>query len=256
MKKIVIIGSNGVLGSDLAINLSSKYEIIPINRDSYEKNKSLSCDVLINVNGNSKRFWANENVLEDFEASATSVYKTILDFKFDKYIYVSSSDVYENHTSPKFTFEDKKIEKLNLSPYGFHKCLGESIIKNYVKNYVILRSSMILGSKLRKGPIYDLINNKDLFVSKGSRFQMITTGEISNIISHFIKEKSKTGTFNMGGHGAVVLDDIEKILGMKASFSSKTQKQIYEMSVVKLSKYYALKKSEQYLKEFVSNLKK
>jgi hypothetical protein len=68
-----------------------------------------SFDIFINANGNSKKYWANQNPLLDFDVSVTSVYKTLFDFKFKKYIYLSSLDIFKN------------------SVYGKNKLIAEEI---------------------------------------------------------------------------------------------------------------------------------
>ncbi len=97
---IGILGANGNLGSDLARFLGDKFNVSSITKENYNDTRGKVFDVLVNANGNSRRFWANQNVLGDFSASTVSVYNSLFDFGFKKYIYISSSDVYEDHSSP------------------------------------------------------------------------------------------------------------------------------------------------------------
>lgn len=253
--KLFIVGGNGVLGADLVSNLSSTFKVESINRDNYNSFAGEKCDVLINANGNSKRFWANKNRIEDFKASTLSVYNTLIDFKFNKYIYISSSDVYFDHGNPNFAKEELEVKSELLSPYGLHKYLSECIIKNSLSDYVILRSSLILGDNMRKGPIYDLLNNKPLFISSNSRLQMITTSEIANIVKSLIEKKVSNEVFNMGGIGAVDFGKMEEIAGKYAVISSGAEKQVYEMNVKKLLSIFRIKTSIEYLTEYMYSKK-
>lgn len=254
MKKVAIIGANGMLGSDLVTYLQPYFSVYPITRDTYTSYSNKSFDIVINANGNSKRFWANKNILEDFNLSTTSVYKSILDFPADLYIYISTSDIYPNHKSPTYTKEDQYISTDQLSPYGLHKYLSEVLVKRHSKNYLILRSSMMLGSKLTKGPIYDILHKQPLFIANESKLQMITTKEIAQCLYFLTKEEVKDKTYNLGGKGAVSVENIRKVTKLPVSFSVNAEKQIYEMNISKLGKIYPLKTSLMYLQDFINSL--
>lgn len=253
-KRIAIIGASGMLGSDLVTYLNPYFTITAITRENYNSFLDSAFDIVINANGNSRRFWANNNVLEDFTLSTTSVYKSMFDFTYDQYIYISTSDVYPNHASSRYTKETQQIETEKLSPYGLHKYLSEMIVKNQCKNYLILRSSMMLGSKLRKGPLYDVLHRKPLFITKESTLQMITTKEIAQCIYFLTKKKIKNKTFNIGGKGTVSFTDIKKFVDFPVFFSKNAEKQAYEMNVSKFHSLYPMKASKAYLQEFLDHL--
>lgn len=254
MKTLALIGGNGMLGSDLVKYLSSQFFVTSITRENYIQHIGKSFDLLINANGNSKRFWANKNILEDFSVSTVSVYNSIFNFKFSTYIYISSSDVYTDHTNASSTLENEAQDSQKLSSYGFHKYMSERIVENNCKSYLILRSSMVLGKNLKKGPLYDILNNKPLYISNSSRLQMITTKEIANVIAFLIDGKIQNQIFNMGGKGTVDFKKIQTYFSVPVTFSIKTEIQTYEMNVSKLNKLYALKSSEQYLQDFLNNI--
>lgn len=244
-----------MLGSDLVKYLSQSFSVTSISKDNCRQFINHSFDVVVNANGNSKRFWAIENPLEDFTASTVSVYESLFDFKFTTYVYISSSDVYVNHLSGVFTSEDQIQDSSKLSVYGLHKYLSERIIKNHCESYIILRSSMSLGKNLKKGPIYDIINNNPLFISKSSRLQMISTQEIANVIAFLINKKIKNDIFNVGGKGIVNFEKIQEYFSTPVTFRDKKETQIYEMNVSKLNNIFPLKTSEEYLQEFLTTIK-
>ena len=252
MKRLAIIGGNGMLGSDLVRHLSSTFSVTSITRENYNAHRGSVFDVLINANGNSKRFWANQNVLEDFNLSTLSVYKSLFDFKFGIYVYISSSDVYEKHNKKIYTKEENVPGISNLSAYGLHKYISEQIVENHARKYLILRCSMMLGENLKKGPIYDILTNKPLFVSNDTKLQMITTREVLDIIRLLIAKKYFNKIFNVGGRGTVSFKEINKFFSTPISFLKKAEKQEYEMNVEKLKKAYPLKTSKKYLQEFIA----
>lgn len=256
-KRVGVLGANGLLGTDLVYFLSSDFDITPITRESYEKHRGEKFDFLINANGNSKRFWANQNPQEDFFASTVSVVKSIFDFPSDLYIYISSPDVYENHTRSQYAKESKKIEPENLQPYGFNKYLGELIIKKYKEKFLILRLSMILGTKMKKGPFYDILSHNPIFVTFDSKLQLMTTNAIAKIIKTLIARAVVCETLNVGGEGSFAFTKIRKYFNKEIQVSPEAETQIYEMNVEKVKRFYPnLKTSEEYLQEFLSDYQK
>ncbi len=254
LKSLAIIGSQGMVGEDLTKYLKTNFEkVVGIDRENYNQYCGHHFDVVINANGNSNKIWANDNVLDDFEASTTSVYKTLFDFPCNTYVYISSADTYENHTSKKFTLESKAINPQNLSPYGLHKYLSECIVRNFTKNYLILRCPMMLGAKLKKGPIYDILHGSRIFVNSESCFQMITTKELSQIINFLIIKDIKKEIFNIGGRGTASINEIGNYLHKSVIFPKDAQTQKYEMNVSKLHRIYPLKTSGKYLQDLLKS---
>jgi dTDP-4-dehydrorhamnose reductase len=254
LKTLAVIGGNGMLGADLVEYLGPHFSVKSITKENYSEFINKSFDVLVNANGNSRRFWANENILEDFSLSTISVYNSLFNFKFSQYIYISSSDVYEKHNSNKYANEEDVPSAEALTPYGFHKYISELIVKKYAKNFLIIRPSMILGRKMKKGPIYDIMHNKTLFIPKESKLQMITTREISKIIHFLIGKKIANKIFNCGGKGTVSFKKINKYFSCPVKFNQSAGIQEYEMNVDKLNNTFPLQTTEKYLENFIESL--
>lgn len=251
--KLAVLGAKGLLGSDLVNYLSEIFDITPITRQNYDSKKGKKFDLFINANGNSKRYWALQNVYQDFESSTQSVYKTLFDFKFEKYIYISSVDVYPDPSGVNTTLESDRIDITKQNVYGFHKYLSEQIVRKNIAKWLILRPSSILGNKLNKGPIYDVLNRKPLFITLDSRLQYITTKAISDLIVNLHALKVTNEIFNVGGIGTYDFADIQSLTNNKVSVSREAKKQQYEMDINKVKKIYpSLLTSEDYLKRFLN----
>lgn len=254
-KSLAVLGANGLVGNDLVRYLGKKFHVTAITRENYKHKKGKKFDIFINADGNSRRFWALQNVYEDFKASTVSVYKSLFDFKFGKYIYISSVDVYANTDYLEGTSEDSTIDIKNLNAYGLHKYLSEQIVRNALDDYIILRSSMIIGKNLKKGPFFDILNGKPLFLTRASRLQIITTLAMSEVIDILVCGKIKNEIYNLGGEGAIELVNIGKYFKIPIKWSDGALKQHYEMNVSKLKTWYKLKTSEDYLKEWLNEQK-
>ena len=227
-KSIAVIGSQGMVGSDLVRYFKRNFQkVTGIDRKNYDQYREHHFDVVINANGNSKKYWANEHILADFVASTVSVYNSLFDFPCNTYIYISSSDVYENHSSNKSTHESEIINPKNLTPYGLHKYLSECIIQNVKTDYIILRSSTILGTTPKKGPLFDMLHKSRLYITDKSRYQMITTQELAKIIHFLLNHNITKKIFNIGGRGVVALSEIMRYIKQPVVFPKDGETQIF-----------------------------
>ena len=59
---------------------SRRRQVTAIGRDNYQKFRGQSCDLLINANGNSKKFLADDDPAAEFDASVASVLRNFVDF--------------------------------------------------------------------------------------------------------------------------------------------------------------------------------
>lgn len=249
--RIGIIGSNGFLGTILYTSLIKHFdEVVGINRQNYRDCLG-TYDIIINANGNSRKYWANNNALSDFDASVTSVYKTMFDFSCSLYIYISTADVY-NQPTLSSSVEDVSIETKQQSIYGFNKFLAESIIKKCQRNFIILRCSAIVGNGLKKGIIYDAMSGAGLFITKDSCVQFISANAIADIIKKLLEINIKNIVLNIGGSGTTSINYIENILNTKLLFSPHAFHQYYEMNVNKLKNLFSVKTSNYYVKEVLN----
>ena len=109
------------------------------DRQTYNSYLGQEFDLIINANGNAKKYLANQNPHADFEASLRSVALSLNDFQCQKYIYISTVDVYEDTTSELTTLESAQINLMNLYTYGFHKRLAELVVMRKAKSWHIFR---------------------------------------------------------------------------------------------------------------------
>ena len=249
--KVAVLGSGGFLGSEVAERLGEDFDVFGITRENYDAARGEAFDLFVNAAGNSRRYWANENVLEDFESSTASVYRTIFDFKIGCYVYVSSADVYGEHGDPSRAVETGLIDPSRLSPYGFHKYLSELLVKRHSEKYVILRCSALIGRGLKKGPITDLLRGEPMFVTTDSELQFISTTEVARIIEKLMEGEIFNEVFNVGGLGRVSVDRLGRIAGKEPVAREDAERQVYEMNVLKLSGRFPIRRSEEYVAAFL-----
>src|SRR5215831_10266370 len=122
--RIGVVGGEGFVGSAFMRYLSRlSLEAVAITRKNYGELRGSSWDVLINANGNSKKWLAERDPQDDFDLTVRSTLAILLDFVADKYVHLSSVDVYNNLSNPACNVEDVAIVPEQLSNYGFSKYL-------------------------------------------------------------------------------------------------------------------------------------
>ncbi|MBP7161774.1 NAD-dependent epimerase/dehydratase family protein, partial [Myxococcota bacterium] len=155
MRTCLIIGGRGFVGSAIASAASEAGWVVSIaDRQTYNSYLGQEFDLIINANGNAKKYLANQNPHADFEASLRSVALSLNDFQCQKYIYISTVDVYEDTTSELTTLESAQINLMNLDTYGFHKRLAELVVMRKAKSWHRFRLGQMVGPGLVKGPIF------------------------------------------------------------------------------------------------------
>ena len=70
---IFILGGNGFVGSAFArLCRATGQEYVVLARDNYAAHRGRACSVLVNANGNSKKYLSNDEPLVDFDQSVRS----------------------------------------------------------------------------------------------------------------------------------------------------------------------------------------
>ncbi len=235
--KIGIIGFKGFVGSAFyeVFSADSKCLVIGIERSDLEQARKENYDLLINCNGNSSKRLADKDPAIDFQMNVSTTLDFLVNFKCEKYVHVSTCEVYENRKSPKVMREDTEINPLALSNYGFSKYTAEQAVKKYAKKWLIVRLSGMVGKNMSKGPAFDILNLHKIFISEKSKYQFINTAEVASI-TKILVERGKWGeTYNIVGKGNITLAETAKIAGVTLKEIGKDV-QVFDISTEKIEK--------------------
>jgi nucleoside-diphosphate-sugar epimerase len=232
---IFILGGNGFLGSSI-VNYCIENNIAhqSITKKNYSRFFDQHCNIFINCNGNSKKFLANEDPILDYNLSVNSVYESIKDFSFDKYIYLSSSEVYNDTSKKELTIESGEINSEKLSFYGFHKYISELLVKKHCEKYLILRLGGFVGHGLKKNPIFDLINNQNLWISMNSSLQFINIKTFANYVFRLITQDVTNEIINIAANEPVCLKDVYDLVNSQSNTQKNAKLIINHLNVNKL----------------------
>ena len=227
--KIGVLGPNGFIGSAIK---ETGIPFIGITRENYNQHIGQHFDILINLAGNKKSFWANQHPNDDFQLSTAVVYKSLVDFSIDKYVFFSSVAVYDEN-----------------SHYGFNKLLSEQIIKRHAKKYLIIRASNIIDKNMDIGMIHDIKNNIPLFLTNDSEIQFITKTDIVRVMFELIEKDNLC--LNVGGKGTVRISELQDILGKQAILKPDAKYRKYSMDISDLLSLTNVKTSKEYVKDIL-----
>ena len=254
--KIYLIGGNGFVGSGYYKHLSGLgYYVQVIDRSNYSNFVGTHCDVLINANGNSKKFLAKEDPKADFLASVTSVRNSLVDFNYDKYIFLSTSDIYPDCSNPELTLEYLNVDVARLSNYGFHKYLAELCVQHVANDWLIIRQGGFVGEGMKKNAVYDVLFGDKLWVHPDSEFQFMHTVDSACLVCELIAKGLTREIFNLSSVGTVSVREIMNIAGREVPYDDSLSPVTYQLSTQKVSNYINLPSSFDTIKAFISNLK-
>ena len=219
IKKILIVGGNGVVGSQLTKHLSSTYTkyILDKKKNNLNNLNFLKIDLL--KQNKSKKIPENIDVIfflvgiiggqksldiKNFHKYFDYNCKTLLNFlnivknqKIKKIIFTSTEHVYgDNH------FEKKNIENLEPNPknyYGVTKLISEKIIQNFCNQRkisldifrfprVISKNNYNIISKIKKVTLM----KKNILINKSNiNLNFIYIDDLLNAFVKSMKQKNK-----------------------------------------------------------------
>jgi nucleoside-diphosphate-sugar epimerase len=254
---IFVLGGNGFVGSGFVRYLNAiNIPVTVIDRTNYDKLIGTECDVFINANGNSKKFLAKDDPKAEFQASVTSVRNSLVDFKFKKYVFLSTSDVYPDCSNSDTTSEDCPLNVSDQSPYGFHKYIAELCVQHAAKDWLIFRQGGFVGPGLKKNAVFDVLAGEKLWVNVESQFQFISTDESAKIIMELVFSGVTNQIFNLTAKGTISVSEIMRLAKVDYLDVDDSEPVHYEISTQKVEQYVTLPETFKCVQTFlISSIK-
>jgi len=252
----LIIGGTGFVGSTIAkAAVERGWNVTAIGRETYERVKGWQFDFVINANGNASRFRANQDPQFDFEASVLSVYRSLFDFRYDVYGLISTVDVYNEPSCEESTAEDTWIDTETLAPYGMHKRLAELLVMQHCPRWHVFRLAQMVGDGLKKGPIYDLLHRKPLWITADSRLHYMNTQNVARVVLNVMECQAASNIYNVCGRGNVEFRQVIELLaaGPSSVAPSPGERQTYRIQTNKIEQLYAMPDSWDEVSTFVDH---
>lgn len=225
----------------------------PVTRANYDVCKGMSCDLLVNANGNSKKFLARENPPLDFDLSVRSVHAALHDFKAGRVVHLSTIDVYSDTRDPANNAEDCVIEEERLSPYGFHKLMAERLVRYYAKSWLVMRMGGFVGPGLRKNSIFDLLHGQPLRVHPDSAYQYLDSRKLAEFVFDLADRVPGNETINCAGDGLISVREIARLIpGAVPPENVAAGPERYEVNIRKLAGFVRVPRTAETVANFVS----
>lgn len=248
-----ILGAKGFVGSAIVKEAAARgCHVTPIDLDEYDAVRGKSFDLLINANGNSRKFLATDDPAKEFDLSVRSVMRSLHDFKVRHYIHLSTIDVYPDHENPAQNTENAVIDESAITPYGLHKFMAEKLVRYYAPKWTILRMGGFVGPGLWKNSIFDLLNGKPLRVHPDSAYQYLNTADLARIVFDLAAPASEGQIYNAAGDGLITLREVAGMIpGCDAAASQALPVERYEVNVERLKKLTSVPKTRDTVRQFI-----
>src|SRR4051812_21438936 len=118
--RVVVIGADGFVGSAFVRHFRARGDdVLAINRATYGGGVGKESDVVIEAACNSRKFWAEEHPLDEFDHSVGHRIRTLRDFPARLHLHLSSVDVYDDLSTRATTTESSSAVG-HGSNYGCH----------------------------------------------------------------------------------------------------------------------------------------
>lgn len=249
---IYVIGGKGFVGSAIVRACQRrKLEHQILAHDTIEQFTGSSCDLLINANGNSKKYMADRDPLWEFDASVRSVRASLENIRAGRYIYLSSCDVYPDCSSPDSTDEEQIIDVTKQSAYGFHKYLAEQCVMRHALQWLIFRMGGFVGPGLKKNAVYDILHGDPLRLDPRSELQFIHVDAAANIILELALSTRNHKIFNLCGLGVISISEAMAAAGYNVVCEPGSPTVRYEVSIEKLAHIAEIPETRQTVLEFI-----
>ncbi len=252
---ILVLGGQGFVGSAFLREAHARgLDAECVDLDSYAAFRGRECDLLVNADGNSKKYLAAESPVEEFDLSVASVLRALHDFRFRNYLHVSTIDVYPDHENPRNNGEDAPIDPGRLSPYGLHKYLAELLVRSYAPRWLIVRLGGVLGPGLKKNPVFDLIHDRPLRVHEDSRYQYLPVDFAAAAAYDLAGQGPGGEVVNLCGTGTVSIREVRELLKKPLRYAAASvPRETYEISNAKLRSQFEVPTSVETLRAFMHN---
>jgi nucleoside-diphosphate-sugar epimerase len=250
---IFILGSKGFLGSAL-VNACREQgeEYCAIDQEEYAEYVGHDCDLLINANGNSRKYLAQQAPLEDFAMNVSSVRRSLEDFRYGKYVLFSSADVYPDASSPATTDENSALDPARQTPYGFHKYLAEQCVRHRAMRWLILRLSGFVGPGLKKNAVHDVLSGNPLWVDAASEFQYLHTRDLASmVLALAASPETDSQVVNVGASGTISVAELSRLTGRPVNVRAGSPRVRCEIALARLARFCEVPTTEAAVQRFL-----
>lgn len=217
MGPIVVIGAGGFLGGFLAARWEQAGRtVIRVGRDD---SLPAEADMVVDCNGDGRRFWANQNPAASFAANVAPVMARTASIRHRLYVLASTVDIYgRGRESQATSAETATIDPAGLDVYGFHKYLAEQLVAHHAESFLILRLGTLIGPGLRKNPVFDALNGQPIRQTLDSTLHLLHLDVLGDRLDAILAAGGQ-GIFNISAAAPIT---VGRLLEMVAARQGRT----------------------------------
>ncbi len=248
---MAVVGGTGFVGSAF-VRWAKEHgvECVVLQRDD-DPSSVRGCDLLIDANGNSSKLLATRDPLQDFAATVASVRRRVEAIQPQRYIYLSSCDVYPDCSRPASTEESQPLVPGQQSPYGFHKRMAEECVQHAAGSWLILRLGGMVGPAMRKNAIFDILHGDRMFLAPESRLQFMHTNDVARLAMEIARRVPTNEVYNLCGRGTVSLGEVLTWVGRDVSVEPRAPAVTYDVSLRSVLRVVEVPSTESTIRAFV-----
>lgn len=247
-KNFLISGTSSGLGNYLSYKFNSdkfdrKKNLNFYINDHYKTIIHCAFNKKISINGINTLDLLNDNIF---------LVQNLINIPHDKFILISSVDIYEKNN--KTHKENEKIKiKSDTSFYSVAKIIQEEIVKKNCEKYLILRPSSLLGRGMKKNTIVKILNSIDrkkfgkINLEGDSTLNFILYEDVYKVIKNEIPKKNNV--LNLVSKKNLKINEIIK------EFNSKIKTGEYKHKTPKVSNKKIIANYKFLDKSSIDNLK-
>tara|TARA_Y100000310_G_scaffold136696_1_gene135548 strand:- start:3284 stop:4432 length:1149 start_codon:yes stop_codon:yes gene_type:complete len=207
IKTIGVVGAAGFVGSSIVNELrnNESFRVVEVFREDNWEIKLKNVDIIIYAANSGKRFFAKNNPHEDYVESVLKFDKLKKLFKKTKIILISSLSA---RTEPDH-------------PYGKNRLGCELLV--HPKNDLIFRLGPMFGGGKNAGALYDILENKKVFLSDETRYSYVP---VEYNAKKIVERINSTGIIESGAKNSIGLRDLAIALNSTSLFEGRNDTQI------------------------------
>lgn len=196
---IAVIGANGFVGGAICEEILKRdeFKLIRVVRGEDISKKTNGADIIIHSANPSKRYFAEINPVIDFMESVEKTYgiKQLINNK--KMILISSIS------------SRTQLDTV----YGRHRRACELIVNE--RENLIIRLGPMYGERKHVGALYDIVNNKDVYVSEETKYSFV---DIRYNAKKILDLSGERGIFELGARNYIKLGELKNLLQSTSNF--------------------------------------
>lgn len=216
--RIVIIGANGQLGSDLVkVFTGTKHEIVPLTHADIDVTKfelsekvlkNIQPDIVINCAAYVRVDDAEDNAYRAFGVNAfgaRNIAKICAELN-STLMHISTDYVFDGRKKKPYT-EDDVPNPVNV--YGNSKLAGEYFVRNIMEKYYVIRSSSLFGAAGASGKGGNFVETMKKKAQSGEEIRVVDdmvmsptyTRDAAGMIRDILMKELPSGSYHVANSG-------------------------------------------------------